>query len=94
MRPQLTHTRHTQIYIDFIFKDIPFLKRWVEMEWEAKWTHEFSAETSKYVASYSFFTYFETWERPEVKAALRSSPALMMWDDHGKFPVYCGGTSD
>ncbi|KAL8292292.1 hypothetical protein RQP46_001758 [Phenoliferia psychrophenolica] len=74
-----------QIYIDFIFKDIPFLKRWVEMEWEHKWTHEFSAETSMYCASYSFFTYFETWERPEVKAALRSAPALMMWDDHDIF---------
>lgn len=27
-----------QNYIDFIFDDIPFLKRWVTMKWNEKWT--------------------------------------------------------
>ncbi|KAK4697921.1 hypothetical protein P7C70_g8134, partial [Phenoliferia sp. Uapishka_3] len=74
-----------QIYIDFIFKDVPFLAAWIKMEWDVKWAHEFSYETSEYCASYSFFTYLETWERPEVKSALCSAPALMMWDDHDIF---------
>lgn len=38
-----------QIYIDFIFEDIPFLKRWLKFDWDTKWKHEFSEETSRYV---------------------------------------------
>ncbi|KAI5480135.1 hypothetical protein MNV49_001795 [Pseudohyphozyma bogoriensis] len=75
-----------QIYIDNIFEDIPFLKRWIEMPFEGvKWKHEFSEETAKYCASYYFFSYFETWERKECKKALRTCPALMTWDDHDIF---------
>lgn len=39
-----------QIYIDFIFEDIPFLKRWLKFDWDTKWSHEFSEETSRQVA--------------------------------------------
>ena len=52
-----------QIYIDFIFADIPFLTRWLKFDWEHKWKHEFSEETSRQVAEYYFNTYHETWER-------------------------------
>jgi hypothetical protein len=39
-----------QIYIDFIFEDIPFLQRWLKFDWDTKWHHEFSEETSRHVA--------------------------------------------
>lgn len=71
-----------QIYIDFIFQDIPFLKRWLKFDWDHKWKHEFSEDTSRYVAEYYFNTYHETWERDEVRRALETVPSLMMWDDH------------
>lgn len=74
-----------QNYIDFIFDDVPFLKRWVSMEWNAKWKHEFSAKTEAEVSRYHFNTYMENWERPEVKLALANVPSLMSWDDHDIF---------
>lgn len=74
-----------QNYIDFIFEDIPFLKRWIEMEWNVRWQHEFSAKTEAEVSEYHFNTYCENWERPEVKIALANVPALMSWDDHDIF---------
>ncbi len=74
-----------QNYIDFIFDDVPFLKRWVQMEWEIKWAHEFSDKTKQEVQEYHFNTYCENWERPEVKLALANVPALMSWDDHDIF---------
>lgn len=74
-----------QIYIDFIFADIPFLKRWLKFDWDRKWSHEFSEETSRQVAEYYFNTYHETWERTEVKKGLQTIPSLMMWDDHDIF---------
>lgn len=70
-----------QIYSDFIFADIPFLKRWLKFDWDLKWTHEFSEETSNYVAQYYFNTYHETWERKEVRTALQTIPALMVWGE-------------
>ena len=69
-----------EIYSDFIFKDIPFLVRWLKMEWSDRWKHEFSEHTAKQTAEYYFNTYLENWERPEVKSALESVPALMQWD--------------
>jgi len=72
-------------YIDMIFDDIPFLKRWVGMEWNHKWKHEFSAKTEHEVSQYHFNMYLENWERPEVKLALANVPALMSWDDHDIF---------
>lgn len=46
-----------QNYIDFIFDDVPFLKRWVQMKWNEKWTHEFSEKTENEVSQYHFNTY-------------------------------------
>ena len=43
--------------IDFIFEDIPFLKRWIELDWDTKWKHEWSEETSRQAAEYYFNTY-------------------------------------
>ncbi|CAF0795217.1 unnamed protein product [Adineta ricciae] len=74
-----------QTYIDFIFEDIPFLKDWVDMEWNAKWTCDFRDDLREQVEEYHFNTYVENWERPEVKNALASIPSLMMWDDHDIF---------
>jgi len=75
-----------QIYIYFIFKDIPFLKRWTqEMEYEVMYKHEFSEEVSRQCANYYFCTYAENWERPEVKRSLQTCPAIMSWDDHDMF---------
>jgi hypothetical protein len=79
---------YRQIYIDFIFEDIPFLKRWIDMEWDHKWAHEFSDEVSRQVAEYYFNAYAESWQRDEVKAALESVPGIMQWDDHDIFGIY------
>ena len=74
-----------QTYIDFIFEDVPYLKEWVEMEWNEKWTCDFRDDLHQQVEEYHFNTYVQNWERPEVKNALASIPSLMMWDDHDIF---------
>jgi PhoD related phosphatase len=74
-----------QTYIDFVFEDIPFLKRWIEMEWDHKWKNEFSEETLKQVAEYYFNAYTESWGRDEVKAANQNVPGTMQWDGHDIF---------
>ena len=55
------------------------------MDWDNKWSHEFSEETSRQVAEYYFNAYAESWERKEVRAALESIPGVMQWDDHDIF---------
>jgi hypothetical protein len=74
-----------QTYIDFIFEDVPYLKDWVDMEWNEKWTCDFRDDLKQQVEEYHFNTYAQNWERPEVKNALASIPSLMMWDDHDIF---------
>jgi hypothetical protein len=74
-----------QNYIDFIFEDIPYLKDWVDMEWNIKWTCDFRDDLKEQIEEYHFNTYVENWERPEVKNALASIPSIMMWDDHDIF---------
>ena len=74
-----------QTYIDFIFEDIPYLREWVEMEWNQKWTCDFRDDLKEQIEQYHFNTYVENWERSEVKNALASIPSLMMWDDHDIF---------
>lgn len=75
-----------QNYIDFIFEDIPFLRAWVNMEWNEKWTTDFRDDLREQVEQYHFNTYIENWyRRSEVKRALASIPSLMMWDDHDIF---------
>ena len=74
-----------QNYIDFIFEDIPYLKEWVEMEWNQKWTCDFRDDLNAQVEEYHFNSYIQNWERPEVRKALASIPSVMMWDDHDIF---------
>jgi hypothetical protein len=75
-----------QNYIDFIFEDVPFLRAWINMEWNEKWTTDFRDDLKKQVEQYHFNTYAENWERrSEVKTGLGSIPSLMMWDDHDIF---------
>ncbi|UJR20209.1 hypothetical protein I4U23_023340 [Adineta vaga] len=75
-----------QIYIDFIFEDVPFLRAWVNMEWNEKWTTDFRDDLKEQVEEYHFNTYIENWDRRlEVNRALKSIPSLMMWDDHDIF---------
>ena len=74
-----------QNYIDFLFEDVPYLKQWVEMEWNKKWTCDFRDDLKLQVEEYHFNSYIQNWERPEVKNALASVPGLMMWDDHDIF---------
>ena len=75
-----------QNYIDFIFEDIPFLRAWLNMEWNEKWTTDFRDDLKEQVERYHFNTYTENWyRRSEVKKALASIPSLMMWDDHDIF---------
>jgi hypothetical protein len=74
-----------QNYIDFMFEDVPYLKDWVEMDWNEKWTCDFRDDLKQQVEEYHFNTYVQNWERPEVKNALASIPSLMMWDDHDIF---------
>ena len=75
-----------QNYIDFIFEDIPFLRAWVNMQWNEKWTTDFRDDLREQVEEYHFNTYAENWSRrEEVKKALGSIPSLMMWDDHDIF---------
>jgi hypothetical protein len=75
-----------QNYIDFIFEDIPFLRAWVNMQWNEKWTCDFRDDLREQVEQYHFNTYTENWNRrPEVKKALASIPSLMTWDDHDIF---------
>ncbi|CAF1291619.1 unnamed protein product [Adineta ricciae] len=75
-----------QIYIDFIFEDVPFLRAWVNMEWNAKWTTDFRDDLKEQVEEYYFNTYVENWNcRLEIRKALQSIPSLMMWDDHDIF---------
>jgi phosphodiesterase/alkaline phosphatase D-like protein len=58
------------------------------MDWDRKWKHEFSEETSKQCAEYYFNAYAENWERDEVKSANQSIPGIMQWDDHDIFGFY------
>jgi hypothetical protein len=75
-----------QNYIDFIFEDIPFLRAWINMQWNEKWMTDFRDDLKEQVEKYHFNTYAENWDRrPEVKRALASIPSLMMWDDHDIF---------
>ena len=74
-----------QNYIDFIFEDVPYLKEWVEMDWNTKWTCDFRDDLREQVEQYHFNAYLENWERPEVKNVLASIPSIMMWDDHDIF---------
>ncbi|CAF2510873.1 unnamed protein product [Rotaria sp. Silwood2] len=75
-----------QNYIDFIFQDIPYLREWVNMEWNEKWTCDFRVDLKEQVEQYYFYAYAENWDcRPEMKKALASIPSLMMWDDHDIF---------
>ena len=74
-----------QTYIDYIFEDVPYLRDWVDMPWNEKWTCDFRDDLREQVEQYHFNTYVENWERPEVKNALRSIPSVMMWDDHDIF---------
>ncbi|CAF1415609.1 unnamed protein product [Adineta ricciae] len=75
-----------QNYIDFIFEDIPFLRAWVNMEWNQKWTTDFRQDLQDQVEQYHFNTYAENWNRrDEVRNALSSIPSLMTWDDHDIF---------
>ncbi|CAF0896204.1 unnamed protein product [Adineta ricciae] len=75
-----------QNYIDFIFEDIPFLRAWLNMDWNAKWTTDFRDDLKEQVEQYHFNTYIENWQRrSEIKQALSSIPSLMMWDDHDIF---------
>jgi hypothetical protein len=75
-----------QNYIDFIFEDVPFLRAWLNMEWNARWTTDFRDDLKEQVEQYHLYTYVENWERrSEVKKALSSIPSLMMWDDHDIF---------
>lgn len=70
-----------QTYSDFLMLDIPWMQKWLKMEWDTKWKHEFSEETSRQVSEYYFNLYHETWERDEVRKALQTMPSLMMWDE-------------
>ncbi|CAF1179193.1 unnamed protein product [Rotaria sordida] len=75
-----------QNYIDFIFDDVPFLRAWINMEWNERWTTDFRDDLKQQVEQYYFNTYAENWDcRPEVRKALTSIPNLMMWDDHDIF---------
>ncbi|CAF4078633.1 unnamed protein product [Rotaria sordida] len=75
-----------QNYIDFIFEDVPFLRAWINMEWNQKWTTDFRDDLKEQVEQYHFNTYAQNWDRrAEVKRALTSIPSLMMWDDHDIF---------
>jgi hypothetical protein len=75
-----------QNYIDFIFEDVPFLRAWINLEWNEKWTTDFRDDLKEQVEKYHFNTYAENWDRrDEVKKALSSIPSLMMWDDHDIF---------
>jgi hypothetical protein len=75
-----------QNYIDFIFEDVPFLRAWINMEWNGKWTTDYRDDLKEQVEQYHFYTYAENWDRrAEVKRALSSIPSLMQWDDHDIF---------
>jgi hypothetical protein len=75
-----------QNYIDFIFEDVPFLRAWINMEWNEKWTTDFRDDLKEQVEQYHFNTYAENWDRrSEVKKGLSSIPSLMIWDDHDIF---------
>ena len=74
-----------QNYIDFMFEDVPYLKKWVEMEWNKKWTCDYPDDLKEQVEEYHFNSYVQNWERPEVKKALASIPSVMTWDDHDIF---------
>jgi hypothetical protein len=75
-----------QNYMDFLFQDIPYIRTWVNMEWNEKWTCDFRDDLKEQVEQYYFYAYAESWDgRPEMKKALTSIPSLMMWDDHDIF---------
>jgi hypothetical protein len=50
--------------MDDMFERIPYLKVWVEMEWNTKWTCDFSDVFKEQVERYYFSRYVESWERP------------------------------
>ncbi|CAF3782227.1 unnamed protein product [Rotaria magnacalcarata] len=57
-----------QNYNDFVIEDVPFLLNWTHMEWNQKWTLEFTDESKYEVKQYYFNNYAEHWERrPEMK---------------------------
>jgi len=75
-----------QNYMDFLFEDIPFIRHWIDMEWNEKWTCQFTDQLREQVEQYYFNAYAESWNcRREMKLALESIPSVMMWDDHDIF---------
>jgi hypothetical protein len=50
-----------QNYVDFIFEDVPFLRAWINMEWNEKWTTDFRDDLKEQVEQYHFNTYVENW---------------------------------
>ncbi|CAF3971055.1 unnamed protein product [Rotaria sp. Silwood2] len=65
-----------QNYMDFMFEDIPYLKQWVDMEWNEKWTCDFRHDLEQQIEEYHFNSYVQNWERPEAK----------------KSDIFCSGT--
>ena len=57
-----------QNYIDLIFQDIPYLRIWVNMEWNEKCTYDFRDDLKEQIEKYYFNAYAENWDRrPEMK---------------------------
>ena len=48
--------------------DIPYLRIWVNMEWNEKCTYDFRDDLKEQIEQYYFNAYAENWDRrPEMK---------------------------
>jgi hypothetical protein len=71
-----------QVYSDAMWALVPELVEWTEMDWYTRTHTAFTVAMQASVQSFFSKLYMDRWSQPDMAAALRSMPSVMMWDDH------------
>ncbi|MEZ4741814.1 MAG: alkaline phosphatase D family protein [Bdellovibrionota bacterium] len=71
-----------QVYADSIWHEIPELKEWQELDFDARVKYPVSEKLALSIDDFYFNLYSTRWNQEEVQTALATIPSIMMWDDH------------
>ena len=71
-----------QIYSDSMWVEVPALKAWSELKWDARLAAPFPPGLHATLQVYFAKMYLDRWSQPDVAQTLASVPSVMMWDDH------------
>ncbi len=74
-----------QLYADDVWRDVPALARWQQLDRDAQLQADWTPELAEAVADFYFDRYCRLWSQPDLAPLLASIPSLMMWDDHDIF---------